>query len=202
VAEPERSPGAVPARTQYDLERLLAVAVEVFIERGYDGTSMEDLAKATGISKSSIYHHIASKEQLLRLALERALGAVFAATEEPPAVSGPAVQRLEYVVGRMVEVLATELPYVTLLLRVRGNTATERWALERRRQFDRFMRQLFVEAAEAGDLRQDIDVALTERLVTGMINSVTEWYRPGRVPVAELKETVVSLTMTSLRSIP
>jgi AcrR family transcriptional regulator len=200
LAAPQPPVGATAARTQYDLERLLAVAVEVFIERGYDGTSMEDLARATGISKSSIYHHIASKEQLLRLALERALGAVFAATEEPAATSGPAVQRLEYVIGRMVEVLAAELPYVTLLLRVRGNTATERWALDRRREFDRFMRRLFVAAAEAGDVRQDVDIALTERLVTGMINSVTEWYRPGRVTVDELKETVVTLTMGSLRS--
>jgi hypothetical protein len=41
------------------------------------------------------------------------------------------------VVRRSVDVLAAELPYVTLLLRVRGNTGAERWALERRREFDR-----------------------------------------------------------------
>ncbi len=60
-------------RPRYDLDRLLAVAVEVFTERGYDGTSMEHLASASGLSKSSLYHHIDSKEQLLRLALERAV---------------------------------------------------------------------------------------------------------------------------------
>lgn len=187
-------------RTQYDLERLLAVAVEVFIERGYDGTSMEDLAKATGITKSSIYHHIASKEQLLRLAVERALGALFAITEEEASADGvgPAKDRLRYVLGRMIDVLTAELPYVTLLLRVRGNTETERWALERRREFDRFVRELVQEAAAAGDIRADLDVALVERLIIGMVNSVTEWYRPGRIAVGAVKETVVTLAMSSL----
>ena len=103
-------------RAQYDVQRLLGVAVEVFIARGYDGTSMEDLARATGITKSSIYHHVESKEQLLRLALDRALGALFAVTEEEGVTSGRAIDRLRYVLGRVVEVLCAELAYVTLLL--------------------------------------------------------------------------------------
>jgi AcrR family transcriptional regulator len=189
---------AQPARAQYDVQRLLAVAVEVFIERGYDGTSMEDLARATGITKSSIYHHVESKEQLLRLAVDRALGALFAVTEEDGAAHGPAIGRLRYVLGRVVEVLCAELPYVTLLLRVRGNTETERWALERRREFDRFVRGLVVEAAADGDLRPDLSPALVERLAFGMINSITEWYRPGRVDVSELRETVVAIVSTGL----
>ena len=186
------------ARAQYDVRRLLAVAVEVFIERGYDGTSMEDLARATGITKSSIYHHVESKEQLLRLALERALEALFAVTEEEGVTSGPAIDRLRYLLGRVVEVLCAELPYVTLLLRVRGNTETERWALERRREFDRFVRAIVVEAAAEGDIRADLRPALVERLAFGMINSITEWYRPGRVEVSDLKETVVAIVSAGL----
>ena len=84
----ERPGRSRPGRPGYDLDSLLAVAVEVFNERGYDGTSMEDLARAAGITKSSIYHHVASKEQLLRLAVERALGALFGVTSEPAATSG------------------------------------------------------------------------------------------------------------------
>jgi len=190
--------GRPPGRAQYDLASLLAVAVDVFIERGYDGTSMEDLARATGITKSSIYHHIDSKEQLLRLALDRSLGALFAVTEEDGAHTGRAIERLDYLVGRVVEVLAAELPYVTLLLRVRGNTETERWALERRREFDRIVRGLVAEAAGDGDLRPDVDPAIAERLVFGMINSITEWYRPGRVEVDELRRTVVAIASTGL----
>ncbi|HSX98254.1 MAG TPA: helix-turn-helix domain-containing protein, partial [Streptomyces sp.] len=123
-------------RDTYTPETLLSVAVRVFNERGYDGTSMEHLSKAAGISKSSIYHHVTGKEELLRRAVSRALDGLFQILDEEPARTGRAVERLEHVVRRMVEVLMNELPYVTLLLRVRGNTGTERWALERRRDFD------------------------------------------------------------------
>lgn len=151
-----RARAATSPRPPYDVERLLAVAVEVFIERGYDGTSMEDLARATGISKSSIYHHVESKETLLRLALERALDALFAIAGEEGAQSPLAVDRLRYVIGRVVEVLCAELPYVTLLLRVRGNTATERRALDRRREFDRFVQSVVAEASSKGQLLTDL----------------------------------------------
>jgi len=46
------------SRDTYTPETLLSVAVQVFNERGYDGTSMGDLSRAAGISKSSIYHHV------------------------------------------------------------------------------------------------------------------------------------------------
>ena len=169
---------ALAPRRRYDLDALLEIAVSVFTERGYDGTSMEDLARASGLSKSSLYHHIEGKEQLLRLALERAVEPLFAVTREPDSVQGPAIVRLEHVVRREVEVLAERLPYVTLLLRVHGNTEVERWALEQRREFDRFVAGLVARAAAEGDLRADLDPAVVTRLVFGMINSLVEWYRP------------------------
>ena len=60
-------------RPGYDRQAVLEAAVEVFNERGYDGTSMEDLSKRLGIAKSAIYHHVSGKEELLKMALDRAL---------------------------------------------------------------------------------------------------------------------------------
>ena len=167
-------------RDTYTPDSLLAVAVEVFNERGYDGTSMEHLSKAAGISKSSIYHHVRGKEELLRRAVSRALDGLFGVLEEPGRSQGRAIERLEHVTRRTAEVLMDELPYVTLLLRVRGNTDTERWAMERRREFDQRVADLLKAAAAEGDLRADVDIRLATRLLFGMINSIVEWYRPER----------------------
>jgi AcrR family transcriptional regulator len=168
----------------------------VFTDRGYDGTTMEHLASAAGITKSSIYHHVPGKEALLRAALDRGLDALFAVCDEPQSTSGRAIDRLEHVIRRSVEVLEQELPYVTLLLRVRGNTATEQDALERRRTFDRFVTKIVAEVAADGDLATEADPALTTRLIFGMINSITEWYHPGRgVTVPELADAVVTLAL-------
>ena len=188
-------------RDTYTPETLLSVAVQVFNERGYDGTSMEHLSKAAGISKSSIYHHVTGKEELLRRAVSRALDGLFEILDEEPARVGHAADRLEYVVRRMVEVLISDLPYVTLLLRVRGNTDTERWALDRRRDFDHQVAELLKAAAADGEVRADVEVRLATRLVFGMINSIVEWYRPdGRgMNEREVAETVVRLVFGGLR---
>jgi AcrR family transcriptional regulator len=189
-------------RDTYTPETLLTVAVRIFNERGYDGTSMEHLSKAAGISKSSIYHHVSGKEELLRRAVSRALDGLFGILDEEQTRVGTAAGQLEHVVRRMVEVLMAELPYVTLLLRVRGNTGTERWALERRREFDRRVAELLRAAAAEGDVRADVEVRLATRLVFGMINSIVEWYRPdGRGSAErEVVDAVVKLVFAGLRT--
>ncbi|OEU96159.1 TetR/AcrR family transcriptional regulator [Streptomyces oceani] len=201
-------------RDTYTPESLLTVAVRVFNERGYDGTSMEHLSRAAGISKSSIYHHVRGKEELLRRAISRALDGLFGILEEPGAVRGRAVDRLEHVVRRTAEVLMDELPYVTLLLRVRGNTDTELWAMARRREFDQQVTRLLRQAAAEGDLRGDVDARLATRLLFGMINSLVEWYRPERGDTAggsggpgrssrdEVAEAVVRTAFAGLRTAP
>lgn len=186
-------------RPGYDLDSLLAVAVTVFNERGYEGTSMEDLSARLGISKSAIYHHVSSKSELLRLSVDRALDALFAVLDEPESVSGAAIDRLEHVVRRSVQVLVAELPFVTLLLRVRGNTAVERRALTRRREFDRVVTELVRQAEREGDVRPDVDPGLTSRLLFGMVNSVIEWYRPSRKDGAALADAVCTIAFDGLR---
>src|SRR5215218_9571283 len=92
------SPRARRGRPGHSLESILAVAVDLFNERGFEATSMEELAGRLGLSKSAIYHHVPGKIDLLRLALDRALDGLFAVTTEPGATTGPAIGRLEHVV--------------------------------------------------------------------------------------------------------
>ena len=188
-------------RPGHSPDSLLEVAVAVFIERGFEATSMDELATRLGVTKSAIYHHVPSKVELLRRALDRALDALFAVTGEPGATTGPAIDRLEHVVRGSVRVLAAELPYVTLLLRVRGNSDVERAALQRRREFDRVVTGLVRDAEQQGDVRPDVDPAVTSRLLFGTVNSLTEWYRPGGgLSPDALADAVVTTTFSGLRA--
>jgi AcrR family transcriptional regulator len=190
-------------RPGHDLESVLRGAVKVFNERGYDGTSMEDLSRELGITKSAIYHHVAGKEELLRLAVSRALDGLFAVLDDISVMDAPAITRLEELTRRSVLLLASELPFVTLLLRVRGNTKAERQALARRREFDAAVARLVTQAQDEGDLRPDVDPGTISRLLYGMINSVVEWYRPrsGGRP-GDLAETIVEVAFDGLRLKP
>jgi hypothetical protein len=92
------------------------------------------------------------------------------------------------------------LPYVTLLLRVRGNTETERAALKRRRAFDALVASLVEEAERDGDIRADIDPKLTARLLFGTVNSLVEWYRPTSAGNAgALADAVCAIAFDGLR---
>ncbi|GFG73205.1 TetR/AcrR family transcriptional regulator [Mycobacterium botniense] len=200
MAVPSSRPAGRVGRPGYDLDSLLAVAVAVFNQRGYDGTSMEYLANRLGITKSAIYHHVPGKAELLRLAVNRALDALFAATREPDTTTGPALDRLENLVRRSIHVLVEQLPYVTLLLRVRGNTTVERRALARRREFDHLVEQLVQQARDEGSVRTDVDPALVSRLIFGTVNSLVEWYRPARgLGADELADAVVAVLFDGLR---
>lgn len=187
-------------RPGYDQRQVLDIAVAAFIEHGYDATSMGVLAERLGLSKSAIYHHFPSKGDLLRLALDEALSALEGVLTLPGAVSGPAADRLAVVLRGAVVVLVDKLPFVTLLLRVHGNTEVERNALARRRAFDRAVTALVVEACDEGSLRGDIDPRIVTRLLFGMINSIVEWYRPGGPESTEkLADDVLAVALDGLR---
>ncbi len=193
--------GSIRTRGSYDQDSILAVAVELFIRHGYEATSMGLLAENLGITKSAIYHHVPSKEYLLRLALDRALGGLESVLADPLASTGPSIDRLRFVLHSAVAVLTEELPFVTLLLRLRGNTPLEREALERRRAFNRAVADLVDQAHADGAIRDDIDARTLTRLLFGMINSIVEWYRPdGPVDATTLSDDVVAVAFTGIQS--
>jgi len=194
-----RIPTAV--RPAYDVDSLTDVAVAVFSARGYDATRMEHIARAANVSKSSLYHHVSNKEELLGHALRRAVGALTAILAEPGAREGCPRARLEYVVRRTIEAELRHLPEVSLLLQVRGNTDVERWALDERRRYQERLVELAAEAQTAGELRPGVDAALFVRLVLGMSNSLVDWYRPdGTWSTRQIADAVVDLVLPPARA--
>ncbi|MFL6159870.1 MAG: TetR/AcrR family transcriptional regulator [Marmoricola sp.] len=183
-----------------DQAAVIRRAVEVFNERGYDGTSVGELAKELGFSKSALYHHVPTKEHLLKVALDQALDgltAALVAAETSSATS--AAERLRDALTRSVQVLVAEQPAVTLLLRVRGNSAIELAALERRREIDRRLAALVHAAAAEGSVRADLPPDLISRLLFGMVNSLVEWYRPdGAIDADALAQAVTTVAFEGL----
>lgn len=208
VAALVRSPSTAPSSGQprrrgrpgYDTQALLVVAVAVFTERGYDGATMEDIAAALKISKSSIYHHVSGKQEILSRALARALDALEAVLAAARESAQEPAARLEQVVRDSIGVLIAELPFVTLLLRVRGNTEVERAALERRRRIDAELAAIVAQARDAGALRAEVDPALVARLLFGTVNSLVEWYRPrGDTDPVVLADALCAMVFDGLR---
>jgi len=185
-------------RPGHDQQTVLRVAIELFNRQGYDATSMGDLARELGLTKSAIYHHVPSKEHLLQSAIDEALDALTEALDAVSAAEGlDAGQRLRAAVRNSVTVLVGHLPEVTLLLRVHGNTPVEKAALARRRGIDERLADMVRDAVDEGVLRDDVDPLLASRLLFGMVNSMTEWLRDSSDGDA-LADTVTTLAFEGL----
>lgn len=153
---PHSSTAPRRGRPGYDRQTLLTVCVDVFNRHGYEATSMGMLAQHLGISKSAIYHHVESKEAILEQALDDALDALEASLDGVMAdFAGPGEQ-VEAAVRGTLRVLVEKMPEVTLLLRLRGNSAVELAAMERRRAITRRLGEMIAAAQEAGAVRGDI----------------------------------------------
>lgn len=195
------SPGPRRGRPGYDQATVLRRAVDLFNRQGYEATSMSDLARELGLTKSAIYHHVDSREQLLAAALDEALDgltvAIDAAVEADPGTS--AADRLRTAVEQSVRILVAHLPAVTLLLRVRGNSDVELAALARRRALDEKLASLVAAAAAEGAIRDDVTPDLISRLLFGMVNSLVEWYRPdGPTSADDLAASVTAIAFDGL----
>jgi AcrR family transcriptional regulator len=185
-------------RPGHDQQAVLRVAVDLFNRQGYDATSVGDVARELGLTKSAIYHHVPSKEHLLQSAIDEALDALTAALDEVAAAAGlDAGQRLRAAVRSSVTVLVQHLPEVTLLLRVHGNTPVEQAALARRRTIDERLAEMVRAAAREGVVRADLDPLLISRLLFGMVNSLTEWVRPD-LDAEALADAVTALAFDGL----
>jgi AcrR family transcriptional regulator len=184
--------GAVPASPG----SILAVARRLFYERGFDATSMQDIANATGLHKSSLYHHFRSKDELLEQAcqetFQRLRASLAAATERDDlsprerllaAFDGAAAVALDDVAGTNVIISQREATKI--------GKRVHAW----RRDFDRAFASLVRDAQAAGEVRADVDAALLTRVVLGTINWIVTWYRPGvdRYPPDEVRRAVTAV---------
>lgn len=110
MARPQRPLDAKPRR-----EEILDEATRLFAERGYEGTSMGDLAERVGMRKASLFYHFASKDELYAAVLERLIGAVAQAIAAAATAEGSFGERLDTLSDAMTVVLG-EQPYAARII--------------------------------------------------------------------------------------
>lgn len=175
-----------------NLERVLDAAAELFRAEGYDAATMQQLADRLGLHKSSLYHYVDGKEDLLeqltRSAQQTAENDLKKAEDDPEngflAAVTLATQQMLDDMGR-----------TSLVLRQKPGTPTGDAVVERRRTYDRRLSKLIEQSQHSGATRDDIHPLLLSRLTLGMVAWLVEWYDPklSRFKPEEIREAVVAL---------
>jgi len=180
-------------------EELTRIAARLFAERGYQGTSLADLAEELGVQKPSLYHHIASKEDLLWAVAWEGAEAFHAALDAIPARE-PATERIRLALRAHLAVVSGQLDVATVFVRewrhLEGQRR-EQFVAERRRYEDR-VRELFREGVEGSELRTDLDVQTATLLFLSAANWAYTWLRPD-ADTAALADRLFGVLLDGMR---
>jgi AcrR family transcriptional regulator len=108
---------AAPVRPKPRKEEILDVATVLFAERGFDGTSMNDVAERVGMRKASLFYHFATKDSLYEAVLDRLVREVGETLQAVYAGQGTLVERLEGAAEAVVSAFSGRPFAARLLLR-------------------------------------------------------------------------------------
>jgi AcrR family transcriptional regulator len=144
----------------------------VFAERGLDGTRMEDIVRATGVPRPTLYYHFSSKEKILAWLLDRMLIELSVDVGEVLDRDEPAADRLDAVVGTYLALFAEHRDLCTVLLSELGRiTRIPELADAIRAAFHEPVRKLLDAGAADGSLRK-LDDELTASAIFGAVTMV------------------------------
>jgi AcrR family transcriptional regulator len=185
--------------------QILEVAARVFCERGYEATSMGDVAAAVGMTKAGIYHHIAGKEDLLAAIMNYGMDLfeekVLRKTER---IADPLERLTATLEGHLLLVLRDRPKEVTVILHEGGALpAAARRALDaRKKRYIRFLEKTLRELVMRKVARR-VDATVAAFAILGMVNWTYQWYRPGgRLTEERLAKQMTQLFLHGLLEAP
>jgi len=159
--------------------RILRAAAALFRVRGFEGTSMKQIAAISGIQKSSLYHHFAGKQELLFEILSHTVDLAIGRLQEIVVSDRPAAVRLRLAVRNHVISLVNDLDNVACFVE-EGRALADPFRtsyIAKRDDYEGCFRQIIADGIRRGEFRS-VDVRLAGFAVLGMCNWVVHWYRP------------------------
>jgi AcrR family transcriptional regulator len=183
-------------------EQILAAAGQIFREKGYQATSMQDIADAVHLQKGSLYHHVRSKEEILVTLLDRALDLLIDGMESVLHSDLSPEEKLREAMRVYAEHIAVHSDLAAVLLLEYRNLSPRyrNRHIARRDRFESLWRDLIREGIRKGAF-QKTDETLAARAILAVQNWMVTWYQPGGAKsAADLAEFFSGLFLRGLRS--
>jgi AcrR family transcriptional regulator len=179
--DPSPFPSAEEKRSAREAKRaaVLRAAVQMFNERGFHQTSLDDVAARLGISKPTIYHYLGNKDQVLLECVSIGLGQLIEAAEQSRQSAGMGADRLIAFLVRYAEVNMDDFGRCVI------RTGDEALAPESRARFRALKRRIdsdlrgLIAAAVADGSIATCDVKLTAFTLAGALNWPARWHERG-----------------------
>ena len=159
--------------------QILEKAAHLFCVKGYDSTSMSDIADEVGITKAGLYYFVESKEHLLYLITDYGLDLLdetvvkpLKAVEDPKALLHELIKLHTHMVlnrPREVTIILHERTALTGVYREK--------ILQRKKEYIEYVRDLLVRLQQRGEARRDLDPTAATFFLLGSLNWIYQWYK-------------------------
>lgn len=193
-----------PSDQTVSREDIIRAAAGVFRERGFHGTTMQQIADAVGLQKGSLYHHITSKEELLNDVMMAGLTQLGERLEAVAASPLPPADKLHQLIETHIRYAAENLDIATVVLfehrAMLGFPTLREEYVARRDLFESQFRVAIQEGVDSGDFRS-IDVPIVTQALLGVHNWLVMWYRPeGRLSPQGIAAIIAETFLHGLRA--
>jgi TetR/AcrR family transcriptional regulator, cholesterol catabolism regulator len=182
---------------------IMSVARLLFSERGYEGTSMRDIASVLGVSVASLYVHIAAKEDLLWEIVLRASDDFMARARAVADAEPDPRKRLHRLIEQHIRYVTDNLDVAAVLHdEWRALSPARRHEIgQRRRAYEDLFADAIADGARTGVFEVD-DVKLATLLVLSAANWTYKWYRDGgRLSSTEVSDRFDALLGRAFRPV-
>jgi AcrR family transcriptional regulator len=187
-------------RREERADHIYRVAAEVMCQKGYEATSMNDIADSVGLTKAGLYHYIRGKEDLLFQIMSYGMDMVDQDAIAPAKQVEDALERLRTIVSRHFKRVLEVGGAVSILLdEMYALTPAHRRAIKaRKRAYFDLVRETLDQLAAEGKLRGVSPTVATFSLF-GMVNWVSRWYRrDGKLGSDEILGDLVEIALNSV----
>jgi AcrR family transcriptional regulator len=189
-------------KTQVDgrAAEVYRTAAKLILEKGYDATSVGDIADALGITKAGLYHYISGKTELLYDIMKYGLEELEREVMVPAREIGDPAERLRFLVTTHAQIVTRGDGAVTILVdEARALTPVQyRKVTKLKRAYVDYIRETLEELRAAGKLR-DVDITVAAFSIIAAVNWLSRWYRPGGALSAnEIAEQITDIALNGV----
>ena len=185
--------------------QILTEAARIFARKGYEGASMRDIAEACDISKSLLYHHFKSKEEIYsRVAVSATQDLYEFVFERVPPDAAPSQKIRAFMVATAEYFRRRRWAWIASTTAFWNDPARHRQKerLIRRDRYEKYLRSLIQEAVDVGEVR-DVDVAMAGRLILSSLNWMHRWYNPAKpMKPEQIADLFYEMVFNGLRTPP
>ena len=172
-------------------EEILKSAASILAEKGYYGTTMEEIAARLLMTKGSIYYYFKDKQDLLYQSQKILLEQSMVNLEEVLKLDLPAKEKLEKAMYVHLEFLISELSTFAMGIKPEQvfNGEYLEDILRLRVEYAKCYDELIAEGIESGDF-ETVNVRVARNIILGAMNWVVQWYSPEKKDNGEVAEMI------------